>query len=85
MDTGLNRKVVGELYDRLRMAAALVAEDQRDNVVFNDCQVECDECVIRKERVFKKLANGKRERTGTIRSAVLPSQYYICASRSSSQ
>ena len=48
-DTGLHRTTVGPLLDRLRMAACLVAEDQRAGVVFEHCQVGADESVVRKE------------------------------------
>ena len=59
-DTGLSRRTVGLLLDRLRLASALVAEFQRETLVFEDCQVEADETVIRKERVYETLPNGEK-------------------------
>ena len=70
IDTGLHRSTVGELFDRLRMAACLVAEDQRDRLVFSNCQIEIDESVIRKERVYDKTGIG-RKRVATIHHSVL--------------
>jgi hypothetical protein len=42
-NTCLNWDTCLQLLDRLRMASSLVAQDQRDNVVFAKCQVEADE------------------------------------------
>lgn len=65
LDTGLNRSTMGHLLDRLRMAACLVAENQREDLVFQQCQVEADETVVRKERVYEDLPGGCRRRIGT--------------------
>ena len=69
-DTGLGRDTIGLLFDRLRMAASLVAQHHRDSVVFESCQVEADETVIRKERVYMATSNG-RVRVGTIHHSVI--------------
>ena len=37
-------------------------------MVFEDCQVEADESVIRKEKVYGKNADGSKRRTATILS-----------------
>ena len=71
MDTGLHRTTVGPLLDRIRMASALVAQDTRDHVVFECCQLEADETVVRKEKVYRKQTNGSKVRTGTIHHSVL--------------
>ena len=39
----LHRTTVGHLYDRLRMATAMVAAFQRETLVLENCQVEADE------------------------------------------
>lgn len=70
IDTGLSRETIGPLYDRLRMAAALVAESQRESVVFEGCQVKADETVIRKEKVYEATENS-RKRVGTIHHSVM--------------
>ena len=70
-DTGLSRRTVGILLDRLRLASALVAEFQREALVFEDCQVEADETVIRKERVYETLPNGEKRRIGTWHHSII--------------
>ena len=42
-DTGLSRRTVGPLLDRLRLASALVGECQRKGLVSEDGQEEADE------------------------------------------
>ena len=71
MDTGLNRDTCRHLLDRLRMASALVAQNQRDTMVFESCQVEADETVVRKERVCEPAEGGGRVRSGTIHHSVI--------------
>ena len=39
LDTGIHRTVIGLLFDRLRVAAAMVAEFQREAVIFESCEV----------------------------------------------
>ena len=51
MDTGVNWKTAELLLDRLRMAATLVGQNERERTKFEHCQVEADETVIRKERI----------------------------------
>ena len=70
-DTGLSRKTVHALLDRLRLAATWVADFQRETLIFEDCQVEADETIIRKERVYETLPNGKKCRTGTIHHSII--------------
>ena len=70
-DTGLSRRVVGDLLDRLRMAATLVVQSQRDELVFSNCQVEADETVVRKERIYEIGPDGTKRRSGTIHHSVL--------------
>jgi hypothetical protein len=71
MDIGLSRDSVGPLFDRLRMAATLVVQDQREHLVFEDCQVEADETVVRKEKVYDTAADGARRRVGTRHHSVI--------------
>jgi hypothetical protein len=71
MDTGLHRTTVGPLLDRLRMAATLVAEDQREHMIFENCQVEANETVVRKEKVYATLPDKSKVRTGTIHHSVI--------------
>ena len=72
MDTGLGRKVVGELFDRLRMAACMIATDHREAVLFENCQIEADETVIRKERVYEKAEKDMpRKRIGTYHHSII--------------
>ena len=47
-DTGLSRDTCQVLLDKMRMASALVAIDQRKQTTFDTCQVEADESVVRK-------------------------------------
>ena len=68
--TGLGRKVQRHLFDRLRMAATMVMEERRKAMVFENCQVEIDESVIRKEKVYAEV-NGAKVRTGTWHHAVV--------------
>ncbi len=66
MDIGLGRKVVGELFDRLRMASCLLAVHHRDATVFEHCQIEVNETVVRKERLYEARGPGEpRKRIGT--------------------
>ena len=69
MVTGLHRNTVGPLLDRLRMTAALVAQEKREHIIFEDCQVEANESVVRKERVYD-TADGQ-QRVGTIHHSVV--------------
>ena len=39
VDTGVSRITVGALFDRLRMAAAMVIESQHEELIFSHCQV----------------------------------------------
>lgn len=71
MDTGLYRNNVRHLLDRLRIASALVAQEQREKTIFSDCQVEADESVVRKERVYEINSEGNKIRTGTIHHSVI--------------
>ena len=72
VDTGLHRTNVELYFDRLRMAAALVAEKQRDDLVFKNCQLEADESVVRKERVYDSPPPGvARTRIGTWHHSVV--------------
>jgi hypothetical protein len=71
IDTGLNRDTVRHLLDRLRMASALVAVDQRQELTFDDCQIEADETVVRKERVYAQEPGGPKVRTGTWHHSVI--------------
>ena len=68
--TGLGRKTVRHLFDRLRMAATLVMHERRKAMVFEQCQVELDECALRKERVYS-MVDGEKVRTGTIHHSVV--------------
>ena len=70
-DTGLHRNVVGPLLDRLRMAAALVAEDLRDHTIFQNCQLEADETLIRKQKVYQVRPDGSKVRIGTRHRSVI--------------
>ena len=70
MDTGLHRTTVGLLLDRLRIATTLVAEAKRASLEFEDCQLEANETVVRKERVYEDSADGKR-RVGTWHHSVV--------------
>ena len=49
MDTGLARNTVGPLSGRLRMAATLLSQRDREDIKFEHCEVEADETVVRKE------------------------------------
>ena len=69
--TGLNRKTVRHLFDRLRMAATLVVQSSRETMVFENCQVEIDESVIRKEKVYETTVGGGKVRTGTVHHSVV--------------
>ena len=71
VDCGLERNGVRHMLDRLRIASALVAEHQRENVVFDNCEVEADEVVIRKQRVYEIQEDGSKRRTGNIHYSVL--------------
>lgn len=71
MDTGLNRDTCGLLLDRVRLASAQVTKHQRESLVFELCQVEADETVVRKEKVYKQLPDGGKERTGTVHHSVI--------------
>ena len=49
----------------------MIALDACLQVVFEDCQVEADESVIRKERVYKTEGDGSKKRVGTIHHSVI--------------
>ena len=71
IDTGLNRTTVGLLFDKLRMASALVARDQRESLVFSHCQVEADETVVRKEKEYRTNPDRTKTRIGTTHHNVI--------------
>jgi hypothetical protein len=70
-DTGLNKATCQLLLDKLRMASALVAVELRDETVFESCQVEADETVIRKEKHYEVKPDGAKVRTGTTHHSVI--------------
>ena len=77
MDTRLNRDTCQILLDKLRMASALVAVEHRQNVVFTGCQVEADESVVRKEKVYDVKDDGSKDHS--------PLMYHIMGTRVASR
>ena len=59
------------LLDRWRMAATLVAQQQREDVVFENYQVEADETVVREERVYEDDESGNNLRAGIFHHLVI--------------
>jgi hypothetical protein len=70
LDSGLGRSTARTLFDGLHMAATLVARAHRESVVFEKCQVEADETVVRKEKVYEEKPGQPKRRIGTIHHSV---------------
>ena len=53
------------------MASCLVSRDERERCIFEDCQVEADESVVRKEKTYSQSKDGQKVRTGTVHHSVI--------------
>ena len=53
------------------MVATLVVEDQREHLVFNNCQVEADDTVVRKERHYETSKDVGKRRIGTTHHSIV--------------